>query len=166
MTGDPAPRTAWALLWRGVRRNRARMAGFLLLLTLWQVCETLVPVAIGLVIDKAVVTSDLEALLWSGVGICCLFAVLSMSYRFGARLGFTSVQWETHRLRLEITSRSLDPRGVADGTLTGQTLSLATSDTDNVGFALRSLGCTLSAVGSLVISAIVLLRIHVGLGLT
>ncbi|WP_235734900.1 ABC transporter ATP-binding protein [Nocardioides alcanivorans] len=142
------------------------MAGFLTLLTLWQVCETLVPVAIGLVIDKAVATSDLSALLWSGAGICLLFLVLSLSYRFGARMGFTVVQWEMHRLRLEITGRSLDPRGVADGPLTGQTLSLATSDTDNVGFTIRSLGYSLAAIGSLVIAAVVLLRIDVGLGLT
>ncbi len=161
-----APRTAWALLRRGVRRNPGRMSGFLFLLSLWQVCETLVPVAIGLVIDKAVATSDLDALLWSGVGICVLFLVLSCSYRFGARLGFAAVQWETHRLRLEITARSLDPGGVVDAARTGETLSLATSDTDNVGFALRSLGYSLSAVASLAISAVVLLRIDVVLGLT
>lgn len=163
---EHVPRTAWALLWRGARRNPGRMLGFWTLLMLWQACETLVPVAIGLVIDRAVATSDLTALLWSGAGLCLLFLVLSCSYRFGARLGFSAMQWETHRLRLEITGRSLDPRGVAGGARTGETLSLATSDTDNVGFALRSLGYSLSALASLGISAFVLLRIDVGLGLT
>lgn len=141
------------------------MAGSLLLLTCWQLCETLVPVFIGLVIDRAVATSALDLLLWWGLGLAALFTVLSFSYRFGARLGYGVVQREMHRLRMEIAAHSLHPRGARSGLLPGETLSLATSDTTNVGFALRSLGYTASAVGSLALSAWVLLRIDVVLGL-
>ncbi len=160
------PADGRALLRRGLRRHPARIAGFISLLTLWQVCETLVPVAIGLVIDKAIAPSDTTALVWSGVGLVALFGMLSYSYRFGSRLGFGTLQHEMHHLRMEIAETSLRPLGVMTTKLSGETLSLATSDTANVGFALRSLGYSVAAAGSLAISAWVLLDIHLGLGLT
>ncbi|MEV4382743.1 ABC transporter ATP-binding protein [Streptosporangium sp. NPDC049644] len=166
-SADPAlARTApWRLLLRGVTRNKARMTGFLLLLTLWQLCETLVPVMIGLIIDRAVATSDWQELALGGAGLVLLFGVLSYSYRFGSRLGFGVVQRERHRIRTEIARHALDARGVRTDALTGETLSLTTSDTDNVVFAVRSLGYSLAAAASLALSAWVLLGVHVGLGL-
>ncbi|MEV0595516.1 ABC transporter ATP-binding protein [Nonomuraea cavernae] len=162
----PGPHTTpWRFVLRGVTRNKARMTGFLLLLTLWQLCETLVPVLIGLIIDRAVATSDWTQLALGGAGLLVLFGVLSYSYRFGSRLGFGVIQRERHRIRTEIARRALHARGVRTDALTGETLSLATSDTDSVVFALRSLGYSLAAVASLALSAWVLLGIHTGLGL-
>ncbi|MFG1944895.1 ABC transporter transmembrane domain-containing protein [Nonomuraea sp. NPDC048826] len=161
----PGGSSPWRFVFRGVTRNKARMAGFLLLLTLWQLCETLVPVLIGLIIDRAVATSDWTWLALGGAALLVLFGVLSSSYRFGSRLGFGVIQRERHRLRTEIARHALDARGVRTDALTGETLSLATSDTDSMAFALRSLGYSLASAASLALSAWVLLGIHTGLGL-
>lgn len=165
MLHEETPTGPWAFLFRGVRRNRLRMAGFMGLLTLWQLCETFVPVMIGLVIDRAVATSDWSRLAFWGGGLVLLFVVLSFAYRFGARMGFWVVQHEMHRIRLEIAAHALHPRGARTKLLPGEVLSLATADTDNVGYAIRSLGYTLASVSSLVLSAWVLLSIDLGLGL-
>ena len=165
MPPSETPAGPWPLLVRGVGRNRLKMAGFMGLLTLWQVCETFVPVMIGLVIDRAVATSDTSNLVWWGGGLVLLFVVLSYAYRYGSRLGFSVVQHEMHEIRLEIAAHALAPRGARTKLLPGEVLSLATADTDNVGFALRSLGYTLASVGSLVLSAWVLISIDLGLGL-
>ena len=81
--GDAAvPATPWRFLLRGVTRNKARMAGFLLLLTLWQLCETLVPVMIGLIIDRAVATSDWRELALGGGGLVLLGVAAHTVRRF------------------------------------------------------------------------------------
>ena len=163
---EQIPGGPWSLLWRTLRRNRARMLGFMVLLTVWHLCETLVPVMIGVVIDRAVATGDWSELaLWGGA-LVLLFGVLSFGYRFGARLGFGVMQREMHRIRLEIAGRALAPRGARTRLLSGEVLSLATADTENVGFAMRSLGYSISSLSSMVLSAWVLLSIDLGLGLT
>ncbi len=50
--------TAGAILRRSLRRNRGRMAGAIALITSWQVCEALVPVAIGITVERAVATGS------------------------------------------------------------------------------------------------------------
>lgn len=145
-------------------RNKARLAGGIGLLVVWQLCEALVPVLIGVIIDRAVATSDGPALALWGATFVLLFGCLSMAFRFGSRLGFTVVQLEMHRLRREIAGHALHPRGVRTPLLPGETLSLATSDTEVVGLVIRSLGYTVAGLGSLALSAWVLLRIDLTLG--
>jgi putative ABC transport system ATP-binding protein len=163
---EPAtdPATAGALLRRTVRRHLRRIVPFVALLTLWQVCETAVPVLVGVVIDRAVLTSDVGALLLWGAVLAGLFGVLSLSYRYGARLGFAAAQQEMHLVRMEVTGRALDPHSTRTHRA-GEVLALSTGDAANIGFSIRALGYTLAATGSLVFSAWVLLRIDVGLGL-
>ena len=162
---DEHPKSATRLLLRAVGRSRAPLTGFLLLLTTWQLCESMVPVLIGVIIDRAVDTGDLSALFLWGAVLVVLFAVLSYSYRFGARIGFGIVQREMHQLRLDIAGRELDPRGVRSGLIPGETLSLATSDVELVGWTIRSLGYAVAAAVAVVVSAVVLLRIDIVLGL-
>ncbi|MET0998064.1 MAG: ABC transporter transmembrane domain-containing protein, partial [Marmoricola sp.] len=159
------PPTATRLMLRALRRARWPLVGFLLLLSTWQLSEAMVPVLIGVIIDRAVATGDFQSLwIWGGA-LVGLFAVLSYSYRFGARIGFGVVQREMHELRLEVAGRELDPRGVRSGLLPGETLSLATSDVELVGFTIRSLGYAVASAIAVVVSAVVLLRIDLVLGL-
>ncbi|MFS3126960.1 ABC transporter transmembrane domain-containing protein [Nocardioides sp. Bht2] len=162
---DPTNLTARGLLLRALGRHRRSLGAGMALIIVWHLCETLVPVLIGLTIDRAVATGDVDALLRWGVALIVLFSVLSYAYRFGSRLGFSAVQRETHLLRLEIAGHALAPRGVRTRLLPGETLSLATSDAESVGFALRSLIFTLSSAASLIVSGWLLLRIDVVLGL-
>lgn len=160
----PPPATATRLLLRGVGRNKARLSGGFALLALWQTCETMVPVLIGVIIDEAVATSDLTRLVVWLIGLSLLFTVLSLSYRFGARLGFGVVQSEMHRIRVEISAHALHPRGARSKLLSGETLSLATADAEMVGLVLRSLGFTIAAFLALLVAAWVLIGINLALG--
>src|SRR5690625_7944530 len=60
----PPPRTTKELRTRTLRRHKGRIGVGVFLLSLHQVCEVLVSVAIGLTIDLAVATGDFTALLW------------------------------------------------------------------------------------------------------
>ncbi len=159
------PRSGTALLFRGIRQHKARVLGCFVFLASWNLCEALVPVVIGLTIDGAVLTGDSVSLLWWSGVMCLLFAVLSYSYRAGARFGFGASQRITHALRVEIAAHVLSPVGARTGMLPGETLSLATSDTDRVGMVVRQLGYTVAAAASVGVSAWVLLRTDLVLGL-
>ncbi|GAB2868939.1 ABC transporter ATP-binding protein [Nocardioides pacificus] len=159
------PSTPLALVWRMLRRNWRRLSVFMVLLALWQLCETLVPVVIGLLIDRAVATSDAgELALWGSV-LVGLFVVLSLSWRYGARLGVGVMERETHAMRVETAGRALDPRGTSSTLLPGETLSLATSDAEAVGQLVNSVGYTLASLMAILVSAWVLIGIDLQLGL-
>ncbi|KAA1373695.1 ABC transporter ATP-binding protein [Aeromicrobium fastidiosum] len=159
------PMSAAALMWRGVRRHRARLLGCYALITSWLLCEALVPVVIGVMIDRAVTTGDLDQLaVWGGV-LVTLFVVLSYSYRLGARFGVAALQLEVHLLRVEVSEHVLGAGGARTGLLPGETLSLATSDAETIGELLWNIGYTLAGLVGVVVSAVVLFEIDLLLGL-
>jgi putative ABC transport system ATP-binding protein len=160
----PLPGTASKLLARSLRRHRARVLGAVVGFCGHQTCETLVPVAIGLVIDRAVVTADVSNLLIGVVGILVLFNVLMFSWRLGGVLSFGAMQRETHTLRVELASRVLDPRGARTGKPMGEVLSVATSDAMRTATILRVGPSFVAACCALVVAAGVLLSIDVALG--
>ncbi len=152
-------------MWRGIRRHRARLLGCYALITSWLLCEALVPVIIGVIIDRAVATGELvELAVWGGA-LVVLFVVLSYSYRFGSRLGVSALQHEMHLLRVEVSEHVLGPGGARTGLLPGETLSLATSDAETIGEFLWHVGYTLAGLVGVVVSAVVLLRIDLVIGL-
>jgi putative ABC transport system ATP-binding protein len=161
---DP-PATALGLLRRSLVRHRRRLAGCYALIALWLLCEALVPVVIGVIIDRAVATGDIdELLIWGGV-LVALFAVLSYAYRFGSRLGVAAMQHEIHLLRVEVSEHVLGPSGARTGLLPGETLSVATSDAETIGEFVWQVGYTLASLLGVLVSAVVLLRTDVTIGL-
>lgn len=167
-TSDPSdatPGTAWALLLRGLRRNKAHLFASFGLLSVWQACETLVPVLIGLTIDRAVATGEIREMVIWGLTLCVLFGFLSYGYRFGAQIGFGVVQKEMHRVRVEIAAHALHPRGARTPLRPGETLSLATADAELVGQFIRSMGFTVAAVISIIGASWYLLAMDLMLGL-
>ncbi|WP_017583685.1 ABC transporter transmembrane domain-containing protein [Nocardiopsis valliformis] len=161
----PVPATAKALRSRTLRRHRGRVTLGVLLLSLHQVCETLVPVAIGLTIDLAVSTGDTTALLWCVGGLALLFAVLASAYRFGARFTLGAVEREAHLLRLESARRVLHPRGERSGLRSGEVLAVATSDAEQAAAYVRAWAIGIAQVTGIVVTTVVLLAINVPLGL-
>ncbi|QIX27967.1 ABC transporter ATP-binding protein [Nocardioides sp. JQ2195] len=159
------PASAWALLRRGLARNKARLVASFGLLSLWQACETLVPVMIGLIIDRAVATGEVREMVVWGLALCALFGFLSYGYRFGAQIGFSVMQQEMHRTRVEIAAHALHPRGARTSLRPGETLSLATADAELVGQFIRSMGFTVAAVISLAGASWYLLTLDLTLGL-
>ncbi|WP_456544805.1 MULTISPECIES: ABC transporter transmembrane domain-containing protein [unclassified Blastococcus] len=134
-------------------------------MSLHQTCEALVPVAIGLTIDRAVATGDVPALGVALLGTGLLFVVLSQAYRFGARAVVAAWWEETHLLRVELTERVLDPRGLADPPPTGELLSTATSDADRVGRVIEAASVLVAGTAAVAVAAVSLLVVHVPLGL-
>ncbi|WP_244929603.1 ABC transporter ATP-binding protein [Nocardioides sp. W7] len=159
------PATVVALYRRTLRRHRGPMLRSIGLVAVWNICEALVPVAIGLVIDDAVATGDgTRLLLWFAV-LVVLFLVLSTGYRYGSRAGYAVAQYESHLLRGEVVRRVLDPRGSTRGRLPGETLSVATSDAELAADVMRMIGFAIAAVGAIAVAAVYLLRVDLLLGL-
>jgi putative ABC transport system ATP-binding protein len=148
------------------RDQRRAVAVATLLLCGHQVGEALVPVLVGVVIDRAVGTGDVGALvLWLAV-LAVDFAFLSTCYRFGARYAWLADVRTDQRLRHLVADRVLDPTGGADsGRLPGELTAVAVADAKRVGVSLFALPMGLSAVAALVVAAIALLRTSVPLGL-
>ncbi|MFI5532906.1 ABC transporter transmembrane domain-containing protein [Kitasatospora sp. NPDC051853] len=152
---------------RGALRGQRRLlTGAALLGMGHQACEALVPVVMGAVIDRAVATGSAPALLrWLAL-LAVLFLLLSTCYRTGARLAERAGEQAAHRLRLSLTTRVLDPYGGAEaGHLPGALAGIATGDAKRVGVVATVLPFGVAALAGLGVSAALLLRISVPLGL-
>lgn len=159
------PDGAGALLRRSVRRQARQLVPGYSLLVVWQLCETLVPVVIGLVVDQAVDGGTLGDLAWTLGVLVALFLVLSNGYRYGARFIVRGIQTEAHLLRGEISAHVLHPRGARTDRLAGETLSIATSDAELVPSVLHQLGYALASLVAVVATAVYVLSVDVVLGL-
>ena len=157
--------TGGRLLRRSVGRHRGRLTAGVLLLAGHQAAEALVPVLIGVIIDRAVGTGAVAPLLiWVAV-LGALFASLTAAWRFGARHLVVAMQREMHQLRIEVVTRVLDPRGQRTGMRAGEVLQVATSDAERAAGALEAGSIAAAAFVALAVSAVSLLAIHVPLGL-
>ncbi|WP_251080150.1 ABC transporter ATP-binding protein [Frankia sp. AgPm24] len=146
--------------------HRARIAAAAGLFIGHQSGEALVPVLIGVIIDRATRTGDGTALLlWLAV-LVVDFLALSLCFRFGMRVALFAGVRADRALRLAVTARALDARGLTrTDLLPGALLSIATGDvrrTTMVNFLLPH--AVAAAVGTIVAS-IALLVVSVPLGL-
>ena len=142
----PTPTTGGGLLLRAIGRRRRYIVLGLLLMSIWQLCEALVPISIGLVVDHAIVPLDRSGLLVSVLGLLALFAVLSFAYRFGARRMNTALHLEAHDLRVEVARHALLTRGALTGRRPGAVLSLSSADADVTALIFRQLALGGSAL--------------------
>ncbi|MFI1438929.1 ABC transporter ATP-binding protein [Streptomyces fructofermentans] len=131
-----------------------------------QMGEALVPVLIGVVIDRAVTRSDTGALLlWLGV-LAVVYVALALSWRFGAWSGDRSAAMAEHELRVTLVRRVLHPCGGAEeGRLPGALANIATEDAKRVGAVNTALMYGISALVGILTCAVVLLRSSLTLGL-
>nr|WP_278189703.1 ABC transporter ATP-binding protein [Brevibacterium sp. ZH18] len=126
-------------------------------MSLWQVCEALVPVAIGIVVDVAIIPLSLPMLLVSILGIALLFTVLSLGYRFGARLCNSAREHEAHALRVEITHAALTSANLPPDRASGEVLSIASADADTAAQSFAQLGRGIASVLGMITAAVCLL---------
>ncbi|TQK31332.1 ABC transporter ATP-binding protein [Arthrobacter sp. SLBN-53] len=163
--GDGRTRIGAAILWRTVTRNARRLTSGSLLICGHQLCEAMVPVLIGVLVDRAVKPGDATQLvIWIGV-LAALFAALTSCYRFGARHLMRAIATEGHQLRIDLAARILDPRRLRTSQRSGELLSIASTDADNVSYLLDYIPRIAGAVTAIVVCAAVLLTIDVPLGL-
>ncbi|MBZ3901369.1 ABC transporter ATP-binding protein [Streptomyces griseiscabiei] len=160
---DPPGRN---VLWRAVGGQRRDVVLGAVLGMGHQTGEALVPVLIGLAIERGVVDGDASGLLlWLGV-LAVLYVGLSFSFRFSARAGERAAVTAAHHLRAELVGRVLAPEGGAEeGRLPGELTNIATEDAKRVGAVAMALIVAVAATAGLVVSAVALLRVSVVLGL-
>ncbi|MET9925288.1 MULTISPECIES: ABC transporter ATP-binding protein [unclassified Streptomyces] len=131
-----------------------------------QTGEALVPVLIGLIVDRVVVRPDGGALALWLVVLAVVYAMLSYGFRFGARAGERAAEQAAHQLRLDVVRRVLAPHGGAEaGRPPGALVNVATEDARRVGALNMALTLGIAAVVGVVAGAVLLLRASVPLGL-
>ena len=154
-----------ALLRTVLRNQRRRTILGGLLVTSHQVCEALVPLAIGLTIDLAVDTGDATAMIIAVIGVLGLFAVLAFSASYGYRIVDVAAYTEAHRLRSDAVHGVLaDPAKGADRQ-TGELLSIATSDALATAKVTAFASTLFAATAGMVVSIVVLFRVDLVLGI-
>lgn len=129
-----------------------------------QVAEALVPVLIGVVVDRAIMPRDGAALgLWLGV-LAAVFLVLTLAWRIGMRSTVRAFSFAAHDLRQLTVARVLDPRGMAHRRAAGETLTIASSDTNRVAGIAWLVTGQLGALAAIGTTAVSLLLVSVPLG--
>ncbi|GAA4983153.1 ABC transporter ATP-binding protein [Pseudonocardia tropica] len=164
-TGDTQV-TAREVVRGTIRSFRGRVAAATVLLCGHQVGEALVPVLVGVVIDRAVATGDVGSLVVWLLVLAADFAMLSYSYRFGARQALHADLRADAGLRTRVAARLLDHRGGAEtGRLPGSITSIAVADAKRVAVMNFWIPTAAAAAAALVVAAVALLRISLPLGL-
>lgn len=141
------------------RRQRLRTILATLGIVGHQTCEALVPVAFGLVIDRAVRTGDGSAMLLSAFGMMLLFTALTFSARGGQWVATKAILEESHRLRLAMVERVLARRPRPGDRQTGEQLSIVTSDALATAEVIEVVGWMVGATVGLGWTAFFLFRI-------
>lgn len=136
-----------------------------LLLIAHMIGEALVPVIVGLAIDRAIATGDAGQLLFWLAVLGADFLLLSFAYRFGSRIGLYGMQQVQHRLRTQVTDRLLHPAGVAHGQQDGAALSIATSDVSRLASVMQIGVYPPGEVAAIVFASTALFALSPGLGL-
>lgn len=152
------PETGAQLLRRAARRRIRPLLGGSGALSVWQVCEALVPVAIGIIVDRAIIPLSIPALIISIIGLGLLFTVLSVvGYRFGARLCNAAREHEAHALRVEITHAALTAPSLPADRTSGEVLSIASADADTAAASFQQAGRGIASVLGMITAAVFLL---------
>lgn len=151
------PETGAQMLRRAARRRIRPLLGGAGALSIWQVCEALVPVAIGIIVDRAIIPLSIPALVISIIGLGLLFTVLSLGYRFGARLCNSAREHEAHALRVEITHAALTAPSLPADRTSGEVLSIASADADTAAASFQQAGRGIASVLGMITAAVFLL---------
>ncbi|WP_433405180.1 ABC transporter ATP-binding protein [Streptomyces sp. CA-146814] len=161
-----ADRSGRGVIRRAVAGQRRDVVVGSLLGAAHQTGEALVPVLIGIIVDRAVVRPDGGALAVWLVVLAVVYAMLSYGFRFGARAGERAAEQAAHQLRLDVVRRVLAPHGGAEaGRPPGALVNVATEDARRVGALNMALTLGIAAVVGVVAGAVLLLRASVPLGL-
>lgn len=152
-------REAWSVRWRdnvfAVVLSGGHQAG-----------EALVPVLVGLSIDRGIAARDPVALLWWLLAVAGAFVLLSNSYLHFARFATRASTAAAVRLRLRVSAHLLDPRGVgAHGNAAGGLTTVAASDVEAVSRANAVVYLLAAGLGGFAVASVALFGIGTVLGL-
>jgi putative ABC transport system ATP-binding protein len=131
-----------------------------------QAGEALVPVLIGAVVDQAVATGSVSALVPRLVLLAVVFAGLSACFRFGARAGERAAEQAAHDIRRRLARRVVAAEGGAEASrLPGELVNVASADAARVGAVNMAVTAGAAALAALGTTAVLLLHMSVPLGL-
>ncbi|NEC85985.1 ABC transporter ATP-binding protein [Streptomyces sp. SID12501] len=163
---SPSQLSGRDVLRQAVRGQRRDVALGAILGSGHQLGEVMVPVVIGLVIDRAVAGSDTGALLSWLAALAVVYVGLALSWRFGAWSADRAAAQAEHTLRITLVRRVLAPGGGAEeGRLPGALANIATEDAKRVGAVSTAAMGGISSLAGILVGAVVLLRMSVTLGL-
>ncbi|MFD7432456.1 ABC transporter transmembrane domain-containing protein [Streptomyces sp. NPDC059818] len=166
-TGVPGPNSVPALFRVALLRDGRgrRLALTTLAFMVHQLCEALVPILIGVVIDRALAPQDRTALLWWLGVLGVVFVVLSLSYQRASTAMVDVYGHGEHELRQRVMARLLHPRSLRRRPGPGEALSLVSSDTYRVAGVSWSVVQQASTVTAILTASTALLVISLPLGL-
>lgn len=148
-----------------VGQRRYLVPGTLLLVT-HQVAESIVPVVIGVVIDRATGPGDTGALIRWLVLLGALFAVLASAWFTNAVVTERACQGAEHDTRLRLAGRVLAATGGAERRFkVGKLVSIANSDAEEVGRLGDHVPWTFGAGVAVLLATGFLFAVDIGLGL-
>ncbi|MCK7674597.1 ABC transporter transmembrane domain-containing protein [Corynebacterium pygosceleis] len=160
-----AETTPGRLLWRSMTAHPRLMLPALLLSATHQIGEMAVPVIVGLAIDHGIAAGDGRTFTILLALLALDFLVLSTAYRYASRLGWISMNYVEHGLRMRLIDRMLDPRGLGgQRRLPGELLAIASTDARQVAMSTQALLYPVGQAVGLLFGAVILLRIHWPLG--
>ncbi|GAA2454007.1 ABC transporter ATP-binding protein [Agromyces soli] len=146
-------------------RRRLLVAGSIAGLVGHQIAEALVPVVIGLVIDRAIAPGDPGALAWTLAALGVVFAGLLLSWRLGELASVRASEFAGRDVRRGLVARLLSPRGFAAPRSPGELLSIAGTDVDRTAGIVWVLGSGGAQLAAVLTAAVALLAISVPLGI-
>lgn len=162
---DDGPLTAYGVVRLAFSRARRGLWLTAGMVCVHQVCEATTPVIVGLAIDQAIAPGSVpKVLAWVAV-LAAVYVVLSACGNGAMPVGARAATRAEHDLRQAIVARVLDPRGTTRPQSTGSDLSVATSDTEEVGRTVDALASALSGLVALLVASAALMVISVTLGL-
>ena len=136
------------------------------LLVAHQVCESIVPIVIGAVIDRAIGTGDTEALVRWLVALVVLFAVLSAAWFTNAVSTERACQGAEHDTRLRLVGRVVAATGGVERRFkVGKLVSIANTDAAEVGRLGDHVPGAIGAGAAVVVALAFLLAVDARLGL-
>ncbi|USQ81901.1 ABC transporter ATP-binding protein/permease [Ornithinimicrobium faecis] len=160
-----ADTTARGLTIRTILASPRHVVPASILTSLHQAGEALVPFIVGRAVDEAVAAADGPALLRWILLLGLTFLGLSMSFRFGSRIGWLGMHSVQHDLRMMVTDRLISPHGTSGRRRSvGADLSVSTADTTILS---RSIGLGVygpSRITAITVCAVILLTVSWPLG--
>lgn len=135
------------------------------LLILSNIAAAALPVIAGAAVDRGIAAGNLGQLLLWTVLMALDVGLMSLTFRFGSRMGFFGMQTVQHRLRMQVTERLLHPAGMKDRRLGGALLSVATGDVFRLAATMQLGLYPVGEIAAILASAVILLTISWPLGL-
>lgn len=137
-----------------------------LLIAFTFLCNGLVPVVVGRMIDDAIAPGDSDRLLFWGAVLVGVFALNASAGWVGRYLLIRSTMRVGHALRTAVTDRIQHPRGMAGKKRSaGELLSIAGNDTQRVADAVMMTVMPVAEFASITYVGAVMLSMNVPLGI-